>query len=64
MCNEVTNYEDACKLSRSDLELEIMLTVKNLLFSKTLDDHRYAHNRFNAFVFRLAELKGLYYEKK
>lgn len=63
MSNEVTNYEDACSLTREQLELEIMLFVRNLLAAKTLGDHIIEHNKLHAYVFRLAELKGLYNEK-
>lgn len=59
MSNEVTNYQDACELTREQLELGILLSVKNLIAAKTIDDHRLQFNKISAYVFRLRELKGL-----
>lgn len=59
MNNEVSNYLDACELTREQLELGILLSVKNLIAAKTIEDHRFQFNKISAYVFRLRELKCL-----
>lgn len=59
MNNEVSNYEFACGLTREQLELEIILCARNLVASKTIEDHRFQFNKISAYTFRLRELKGL-----